>query len=133
MFAHIPSDFSFLLPDRSHMIFVIFSHNAFRATIEIVNRMRSIRLSLTCQTPSNSSKWHICSSDCALPMPDFPSDFPTNPSNHQIIGQWDATLRRLWGFCLYLFLLTSVIIKDSQLVNVGSHQILSIYINNRLT
>ena len=32
----------------------------------------------------------IRSSDCALPLPDFPSNFLTNPSNHQIIRHWDA-------------------------------------------
>ena len=74
------------------------SHNAFRTMIEMNNRMRSIRSSLH---TSNSFRLHpilenrIRSSDCALPLPDFPSDFPSDPSNHQIIWQWDAGLRCL--------------------------------------
>ena len=35
-------------------------------------------------------------SDSALPLPNFPSDFQTDQSNHQIIGQWDAGIKAIW-------------------------------------
>ena len=76
--------------------FLYLSHNAFREMIEINNRMRSIRSSLTCQSPSDSIRFFKIASDCALSLPDFPSDFPSDPSNHQIIWQWDAGFRILW-------------------------------------
>ena len=41
MFARIPSDFSFQLPERSHTFLLYQYLNAFRATIEINNRIRS--------------------------------------------------------------------------------------------
>ena len=51
---------------------------------------------------SNSIRFHpilqnrIRSSDCALPLPDFPSGFPIDPSNHQIIGQWDTGFKEYY-------------------------------------
>ena len=59
------------------------------------NRMRSIRSSLTCR-PSDSIRFFKIASDCAIPLPDFPSDFPSDTSNHQIIWQWDAGLRETY-------------------------------------
>ena len=81
LFAQIPSDFSFPLPDRSLTILLYLTHNAFylfRAAIEIDNRMRSIRLRLTCQTPSDSIRFFkiaydrpIVRSHCPIPHPIF--------------------------------------------------------------
>ena len=68
------------------------SHNAFLTMIEMNNRMRSIRSSLTCQSPSDSIWFFKIASD-RLIVSDFPCDFPSDPSNHQIIWQWDAGLR----------------------------------------
>ena len=67
--------------DRIRFLLCI-SHNAFRAVIEMNNRMRSIQLSLTCQNPSNTIRFFKIASDCVLPLPDFLSDFPSDPSNH---------------------------------------------------
>ena len=61
------------------------SHNAFRATVEINNRMRSIRSSLTCQTPSDSSKSHTIVWLCA-PTARF-SNRSVKPSNNRAIGR----------------------------------------------
>ena len=56
------------------------SHNAFRAMTEMNNRMRSIRSSLTCQSPSNSIRFFkiasnrlIVHSHCPIFPPIFPS------------------------------------------------------------
>ena len=60
---------------RSHPIFrshcptdrirflLYLSHNAFRTMIEMNNRMRSIRWSLTCQSPSDSIRFFKIASD----------------------------------------------------------------------
>ena len=45
---------------------------------------------------SNSIRFHLTLENrirSPLPLPNFPSDFPTDLSNHQIIGQWDAGFR----------------------------------------
>ena len=82
---------------RSHPIFrshcptdrirflLYLSHNAFRTMIEMNNRMRSIRSSLACQSPSDSIRFFKIASDCALPLSDFPSDYSiqsVKPSNN---------------------------------------------------
>ena len=109
MFAQIPSDFSFPLPNQSDAIFVIFVSECISRN-DRNNRMRFIRSSLTCQSPSDSIRFfknRIRSSDCALPLPDFPSNFPYDPSNHRIIWKREAGLinskifingRILWWF-----------------------------------
>ena len=83
--------------DRIRFLFCL-SHNAFLAIIEMNNRMRSIRWSLTCQSPSDSIRFSKIASDRPIVhshCPNFPSDFPSDPSNHQIIWQWDAGLKIL--------------------------------------
>ena len=47
------------------------SHNAFRAMIEMNNQMRSIRSSLTCQSPSDSIRFFKIASDCPIFPPIF--------------------------------------------------------------
>ena len=86
---------SHCLTDRIWFLLCL-SQNAFRTMIEMNNRMRSIRSSLTCQSPSDSIQFFKIASDLPI-VPDFPSDFPSDPSNHQIIWQWDA------GFTVRIF------------------------------
>ena len=99
---------------RSHLIFrshcptdriqffLCSTHNAFRAMIEMNNRMRFIQSSLTCQSSSDSIRFFKITSDHPI-VPDFASDFPSDPSNHQIIWQWDANLNNLYETATSLF------------------------------
>ena len=83
MFAQIPSDFSFPLPNRSHKIFVIF-------ITWCISRNDRNKLSYAIHSIESDIVF-----DYALSKPNFPSDFPTDPPNHQIIRQWDTGLKKI--------------------------------------
>ena len=87
--------FSIPLPDRSHTIFVILIPLCISHNDGIDNRMRSIRSSLDINGFHPILQNHIQSSDCELPL----TDFPTGLSNHQIIGQWDACVTHWLWLC----------------------------------
>ena len=63
-------------------------------TLAIENYLRSSDQSLTLQTTADYPDYYSPPTQ-VLPLPDFSSDFPSDPPTLRSVGQWDAGIREL--------------------------------------